>query len=151
MEDFRQAQPQADLAAFLGREDFPVQQLLSRGVGTVYSVWYVPQAIRKSLSALLALHPKDEYPRAREMRRHFVLHLGGDQHRQDLCRLPAAHRRPHGGCTWPPCGCWALEAQETLLDAGVDCALTTGEEEDCREGGHPRGRHGGEAGPGPAL
>ena len=28
----------------------------------------------------------------------------------------------------------ALEAQEVLLDAGVDCSLTTGEEEDCREG-----------------
>ncbi len=40
----------------------------------------------------------------------------------------------------------ALEAQEVLLDAGVDCSLTTGEEEDCREG-HPRGRHGGETEP----
>ncbi|WP_454940060.1 helicase-related protein [Evtepia sp.] len=133
VEDFRQAQPQADLAAFLGREDFPVQQLLSRGVGTVYSVWYVPQAIRKSLSALLALHPKDEYPRAREMRRHFVLHLGGTNTGKTYAGFQRLIAAPTG-VYLAPLRLLALEAQETLLDAGVDCALTTGEEEDCREG-----------------
>ncbi len=63
MEAFAQAQPEADGAAFLGREDFPVQQLLSRTLGTVYSVWYVPQAIRTSLTALLALNPRMNTPR----------------------------------------------------------------------------------------
>ena len=35
----------------------------------------------------------------------------------------------------------ALEAQEVLLDAGVDCSLTTGEGEDCRGGSQKGDRH----------
>ena len=51
--------------------------MLTEGLGSVWSVWYVPQAIRTSLSLLIALNPKDEYPEARAMHRRFVLHLGG--------------------------------------------------------------------------
>ena len=130
---FHQAQPGADVAAFLSRRDFPAHQLLSRSLETVYAVWYVPQAIRKSLSALLALHPKDEYPRAREMRRHFILHLGGTNTGKTYAGFQRLIAAPTG-VYLAPLRLLALEAQETLLDAGVDCSLTTGEEEDCREG-----------------
>ena len=34
-------------------------------MGYLYSVCYVPQAIRTSLEVLMALNPKDEYPEAR--------------------------------------------------------------------------------------
>ena len=37
--DFAAAQPETDPAAFLALPDFPVKQLLSRSLGTVYSVW----------------------------------------------------------------------------------------------------------------
>mgnify|MGYP000570991720 CR=1 FL=1 len=133
MEAFAQAQPEADGAAFLGREDFPVQQLLSRTLGTVYSVWYVPQAIRTSLAALLALNPKDEYPEARAMARHFVLHLGGTNTGKTYAGFQRLQQAATG-VYLAPLRLLALEAQEVLLDAGVDCSLTTGEEEDCREG-----------------
>ena len=133
MEAFAQAQPEADGAAFLGREDFPVQQLLSRTLGTVYSVWYVPQAIRTSLTALLALNPKDEYPEARAMARHFVLHLGGTNTGKTYAGFQRLQQAATG-VYLAPLRLLALEAQEVLLDAGVDCSLTTGEEEDCREG-----------------
>ena len=133
MEAFAQAQPEADGAAFLGREDFPVQQLLSRTLGTVYSVWYVPQAIRTSLTALLALNPKDEYPEARAMARHFVLHLGGTNTGKTYAGFQRLQQAATG-VYLAPLRLLALEAQEVLLDAGVDCSLTTGEEEDCRRG-----------------
>ncbi|MFR2156465.1 MAG: hypothetical protein ACLS43_04715 [Evtepia gabavorous] len=74
---FTAAQPEADLPALLQMKDFPVSQLLSRTLGYLYSVCYVPQAIRTSLEVLMALNPKDEYPEARAMDRHFILHLGG--------------------------------------------------------------------------
>ena len=67
--DFTDQQPEADVERFLQAEGFPAGQLLLEGLGAVWSVWYVPKAIRTSLSLLIALNPKDEYPEARAMRR----------------------------------------------------------------------------------
>lgn len=95
-------------------------------------MWYVPQAIRTSLSLLIALNPKDEYPQARAMHRHFVLHLGGTNTGKTYAGFQRLIRA-RTGVYLAPLRLLALEAQETLLDAGVDCSLSTGEEEDRRE------------------
>ncbi len=131
-EDFRAAQPEADLNDLLGKKNFPAQQLLTDGLGGVWSVWYVPQAIRSSLKLLLALNPKDEYPEARAMRRHFIIHLGGTNTGKTYAGFQRLKTAPTG-VYLAPLRLLALEAQETLLDAHVDCSLTTGEEEDIRE------------------
>ena len=130
--DFAAAQPEADIPRFLAEADFPAQQLLTDPLATVYAVWYVPRAIRTSLEVLVALNPKDEYPEARAMRRRFILHIGGT----NTGKTYAGFRRlmrAKTGVYLAPLRLLALEAQETLLDAGVDCSLTTGEEEDCRD------------------
>ena len=130
--DFAAAQPEADLTGLLEAKGFPVKLLLAEGLGAVWSVWYVPQAIRTSLSLLIALNPKDEYPEARAMHRHFILHLGGTNTGKTYAgfqRLKAVR----SGVYLAPLRLLALEAQETLLHAGVECGLSTGEEEDCRE------------------
>ena len=44
--EFRAAQPEADPEAMLRMEAFPVSRLFKEGLGAVWSVWYVPQAIR---------------------------------------------------------------------------------------------------------
>ena len=129
---FAAAQPEADAERFLNTEGFPASRLLTDGLGAVWSVWYVPQAIRTSLSLLVALNPKDEYPEARAMRRHFVLHLGGTNTGKTYAGFQRLMRAPTG-VYLGPLRLLALEAQETLLDAGVSCGLTTGEEEDLRE------------------
>ena len=131
-EAFSAAQPEADPAVFLSQPDFPARQLLSRTIGTIYSVWYVPQAIRTSLRVLVALNPKDEYPEARAMRRHFTLHIGGTNTGKTYAGFQRL-KQAKTGVYLAPLRLLALEAQETLLDAGVDCSLTTGEEEDRRE------------------
>ena len=131
--DFAAAQPEADLGALLGAKGFPAGQLLLEGLGTVWSVWYVPQAIRTSLSLLIALNPKDEYPEARAMHRRFILHLGGTNTGKTYAGFQRLIRAKTG-VYLAPLRLLALEAQETLLDAGVDCSLSTGEEEDFREG-----------------
>ena len=130
--DFSSLQPEADLERLLRAEGFPTSQLLTEGLGSVWSVWYVPQAIRTSLSLLIALNPKDEYPEARAMHRHFVLHLGGTNTGKTYAGFQRLIRA-NTGIYLAPLRLLALEAQETLLDAGVDCSLSTGEEEDFRE------------------
>lgn len=130
--DFTAAQPESDLNGLLAAKGFPTKLLLAEGLGSVWSVWYVPQAIRTSLSLLIALNPKDEYPEARAMHRHFILHLGGTNTGKTYAGFQRLRRAP-SGVYLAPLRLLALEAQETLLDAGVDCSLSTGEEEDCRE------------------
>ncbi len=130
--EFAAAQPEAGLEAMLEAEGFPASQLLQEGLGAVWSVWYVPQAIRTSLSLLIALNPKDEYPEARRMHRRFVLHLGGTNTGKTYAGFQRL-RRAKTGIYLAPLRLLALEAQETLLDAGVECGLSTGEEEDLRE------------------
>ncbi len=130
---FSETQSEAELADILGMRGFPGDLLLTDGLSAVWSVWYVPQAIRSSLKLLLALNPKDEYPEARAMRRRFILHLGGTNTGKTYAGFQRLKSAPTG-VYLAPLRLLALEAQETLLDAGVDCALTTGEEEDLREG-----------------
>ncbi len=131
LEDLAAAQPEADLSPMLRAPGFPADLLVKEGLTAVWSVWYVPQAIRTSLSLLIALNPKDEYPEARAMRRHFTLHLGGTNTGKTYAGFQRL-KQARSGVYLAPLRLLALEAQETLLDAGVDCSLTTGEEEDAR-------------------
>jgi len=133
LETFAGAQPEAKVDALLTMTDFPCQELLNRGLGYIYSVYYVPQAIRTSLDTLAALNPKDEYPEARAMRRHFVLHIGGTNTGKTYAGFQQLIRA-ETGVYLAPLRLLALEAQERLLADGVACSLTTGEEEDRRPG-----------------
>ncbi len=130
---FKKDRPEVDMDAFLGMENFPAQELLGHPLGYIYSVIYVPRAIRSSLKMLVALNPKDEYPEARAISRHFVIHLGGTNTGKTYAgfkRLASAKT----GVYLSPLRLLALEGQETLLDYGVKCSLTTGEEEDIMPG-----------------
>lgn len=130
---FAAAQPEADLNGLLMMPRFPVQELLSHSLGYLYSVYYVPAAIRTSLQVLMALNPKDEYPDARAMQRHFIIHLGGT----NTGKTYAGFQRllqVKTGVYLAPLRLLALEAQERMLHGGVRCSLSTGEEEDSEPG-----------------
>ena len=131
--DFTAAQPESDVHALLTMEDFPAQELLNPPLSYLYSVSYVPRAIRSSLEVLVALNPKDEYPEARALQRHFVVHIGGTNTGKTYAGFQRLIRA-ETGVYLAPLRLLALEAQETLLDYGVNCSLTTGEEEDVRPG-----------------
>ena len=133
LEDFTDNQPEARVDALLAMENFPLQDLLVQGLGYVYSVIYVPRAIRSSLRFLAELNPKDEYPDARAMKRHFILHIGGTNTGKTYAGFQRL-KKAATGVYLAPLRLLALEAQEILLDAGVLCSLTTGEEEDRQEG-----------------
>ena len=129
IEEFSAAQPGANLEALLEMEDFPAQELITQSLGYIWSVIYVPRAIRKSLRFLAELNPKDEYPDARAMKRHFVVHIGGTNTGKTYAGFQRL-RQAETGVYLAPLRLLALEAQELLLGYGVDCSLTTGEEED---------------------
>ena len=133
VEAFSSAQPEANIDGLLSPGAFPVNELLSHPLSYLYSVHYIPRAIRSSLRLLVALNPKDEYPQARAMERHFILHIGGTNTGKTYAGFQRL-KKARTGVYLAPLRLLALEAQETLLDMGVACSLTTGEEEDCREG-----------------
>ncbi len=132
LDDLQESSPEANVDGLLDMEKFPVQELLSHPIGYVYSVCYVPQAIRTSLNMLVALNPRDEYPEARAMKRHFTIHIGGTNTGKTYAGFQRLKSAPTG-VYLAPLRLLALEAQEILLDAGVACSLTTGEEEDRQE------------------
>ena len=127
--EFSAAQPSANAEALLTMEDFPLTELINQSLGYVWSVIYVPRAIRRSLRFLAEMNPKDEYPEARAMKRHFVVHIGGTNTGKTYAGFQRL-RRAATGVYLAPLRLLALEAQELLLDYGVACSLTTGEEED---------------------
>ena len=131
--DLGSLQSEENIMNMLTSPDFPLGMLFKDGLSKVWSVWYVPRAIRTSLQLLVALNPKDEYPEARAMRRHFVLHIGGTNTGKTYAGFTRLMQSPTG-VYLAPLRLLALEAQETLLDARVDCSLATGEEEDSRPG-----------------
>ena len=130
---FAAAQPEANIDGFLSPGSFPADKLLQHPLSYLYSVFYIPRAIRSSLKLLVALNPKDEYPEARAIKRHFILHIGGTNTGKTYAGFQRL-RKAATGVYLSPLRLLALEAQETLLDMGVKCSLTTGEEEDVREG-----------------
>lgn len=130
---FRTAQPEADLDGFLHMPRFPIVELMSHPLSHLYSVIYIPRAIQSNLELLVALNPKDEYPDARAMHRHFILHIGGTNTGKTYAGFQRM-KKARNGVYLAPLRLLAMEAQETLLNAGVACALCTGEEEDWAEG-----------------
>lgn len=127
--EFSASHTDANAAALLGMENFPSAELLNHPLDYIWSVIYVPQAIRKSLRFLSEMDPKDEYPDARAMKRHFVLHIGGTNTGKTYAGFQRL-RQAATGVYLAPLRLLALEAQELLLDYGIACSLTTGEEED---------------------
>ena len=126
---FSEAHSAANPRPMLEMEDFPLRDLLFRSLEYVWSVIYVPRAIRHSLRFLAEMDPKDEYTAARAMKRHFVVHIGGTNTGKTYAGFQRL-RRAQTGVYLAPLRLLALEAQELLLSYGVSCSLTTGEEED---------------------
>ena len=101
---------------------------LNSGFMTVLTKMHIPKLISKEFEENFPLNPKDEYPRARAMRRKFFIHLGdtntGKTHNA-IERLKNAKK----GLYLSPLRILALENYERLNNEGIICDLLTGEEE----------------------
>lgn len=125
---------------------FPTQTYIMEGLASVYLIFNSDDEnarqkreaiIRRTdidtgIAQLSQRTPKEDYPIANAMTRKFVIHVGGTntgKTYQSLQRLQEAS----SGFYLAPLRLLALEVHETLCQAGIDCGLTTGEEEDLDE------------------
>lgn len=101
---------------------------LRTGVLSVLMASHIPKLLTESFNRCLPANPKDEYPEARKMKRHFILHLGetntGKTY-QAIRRLVSGGR----GAYLAPLRVLALENFERMNAEGAPCDLLTGEEE----------------------
>lgn len=106
---------------------------VNSGFMTVLTKMHIPKLISKEFEENFPVNPKDEYPRARSMKRKFFIHLGdtntGKTHNA-IERLKTAKN----GIYLSPLRILALENYERLNNEGIICDLLTGEEEIIKPG-----------------
>ena len=102
--------------------------LQKRSILNYYKSYYLPNHIKKDISAMMSENPEDEYPDARNMHRHFVLHIGptnSGKTYQSLEKLKQCEK----GAYFGPLRLLALEVYDKFNMAGIPCNMITGEEE----------------------
>lgn len=106
---------------------------LNQGLMTILTKMHIPKLVAKEFEENFPKNPKDEYRKARSMRRKFYIHLGDTNTGKTynaLERLKTAQK----GVYLSPLRILALENFEKLNKEGVVCDLLTGEEEILKEG-----------------
>ena len=101
---------------------------LNQGIMTILTKQHIPKLIAKEFEENFPSNPKDEYLRARHMKRKFYIHLGDTNTGKTynaIERLKTAKK----GVYLSPLRILALENFEKLNKEGVVCDLSTGEEE----------------------
>jgi ATP-dependent RNA helicase SUPV3L1/SUV3 len=101
---------------------------LNQGLMTILIKQHIPKLVAKEFEENFPKNPKDEYLKARSMKRKFYIHLGDTNTGKTynaLERLKSAKK----GVYLSPLRILALENFEKLNKEGVICNLQTGEEE----------------------
>lgn len=109
------------------------KKLINSGIITILTKQHIPKLIAKEFEEAFPKNPKDEYPKARQLRRKFYLHLG-DTNTGKTYNAMEALKKAKSGIYLSPLRILALENFEKLNNAGVPCNLATGEEEIIKEG-----------------
>ena len=102
--------------------------LWSTDIVGYYNKQFIPVSIKKGIKELITTSPEEDYPLAREMKRHFILHIGptnSGKTYQSLERLKECSKGIYLG----PLRLLALEVYDKFNRADVPCNMITGEEE----------------------
>ena len=83
--------------------------------------------IRSQIIGMVPTRPETEFPKALEMQRHFVLHVGPTNCGKTYHALESL-KRAMNGVYLGPLRLLALEVYEKMNDAGIPCTMLTGEE-----------------------
>lgn len=100
----------------------------NEGIINTYKMRFVPKFLSDDIRRAFPDHPKDEFTKAREIKRHFIIHEGGTNSGKtysSIMRLMAAE----SGLYLAPLRLLALEIFDRLNSNNVPCNLKTGEEE----------------------
>lgn len=101
--------------------------LREKSLYEIYKDDYMQFMIGQRIEELMEAEPEKQYPEARSMRRHFILHIGptnSGKTYQALQRLKQAYQGIYLG----PLRLLALEVYDTMTAAGIPCNMITGEE-----------------------
>lgn len=105
------------------------RDLALKGMDYVIEYTYVNMDTKRRILDMIPESPEKEYPDARYMNRHFILHCGPTNSGKTYQAIEAL-KAAKSGVYLGPLRLLALEIQDTLMQSGVPCSLLTGEEED---------------------
>ncbi len=88
---------------------------------------YMNGELRDQIIGLVPTRPETEFPKALEMSRHFVLHIGPTNCGKTYHALERLQQAANG-VYLGPLRLLALEVYEKMKDAGIPCTMLTGEE-----------------------
>lgn len=88
---------------------------------------YAEYGIRSQIIDLVPLKPETEFPKAREMDRHFILHIGPTNCGKTYHALQRL-KEAQNGVYLGPLRLLALEVYEKMTDDDIPCTMLTGEE-----------------------
>lgn len=83
--------------------------------------------IRSQIIGMVPTRPETEFPKALEMQRHFILHVGPTNCGKTYHALESL-KQAMNGVYLGPLRLLALEVYEKMNDAGIPCTMLTGEE-----------------------
>ncbi len=106
---------------------------ISSGIISVLVTSHIPKIIASEFTKYFPENPKDEYEKARILKRCFILHLG-ETNTGKTYRAIERLKQSENGVYLAPLRILALENFERLNREGVPCSLLTGEEEIIVEG-----------------
>ncbi len=101
--------------------------LRAKSLYEIYKEEYMQYLVGQRIEELMEAEPEKQYPEARGMKRHFILHIGptnSGKTYQALQRLKQAYRGIYLG----PLRLLALEVYDRMMTAGIPCSMITGEE-----------------------
>lgn len=101
--------------------------LRTRSLYEIYREEYMQYLVGQRIEELMEAEPEKQYPEARGMKRHFILHIGptnSGKTYEALQRLKQAYHGIYLG----PLRLLALEVYDRMTAAGIPCNMITGEE-----------------------
>lgn len=101
--------------------------LREKSLYEIYKEDYMQYLVGQRIEELMEAEPEKQYPEARGMKRHFILHIGptnSGKTYEALQRLKQAYHGIYLG----PLRLLALEVYDRMMAAGIPCNMITGEE-----------------------
>lgn len=111
-----------------------LEEIMKSNFENMLKTVYVTESIKSQLKETLCENPKDEFPLARSIQRHFIINVGETNTGKTYNAIQRLKESKNGGVYLAPLRLLALEIQEKLNVEGIPCNLSTGEEEDIIEG-----------------
>lgn len=115
------------------KSDSCCKDLLYKGLTYVVDYTYINEETKRNIIELIPDSPEKEYPLAREIKRHFIIHYGPTNSGKTYESIEAL-KKANSGIYLGPLRLLALEIQERLNNSNVPCSLLTGEEENIIDG-----------------